>query len=63
MAFMKITKFQITKDSKKIAGIMRDLRKRFFELEIIQSIWEAQNGKAKKYSSANMLIADITKGI
>jgi|GEM_PF-3253087 len=60
---MKITKFQIKKNSKEVASIMRDLRKRFFELEILQSVWEAQTGKVRKYSSANLLIADITKGL
>ncbi|MEI6396979.1 MAG: hypothetical protein WCO48_02830 [Candidatus Taylorbacteria bacterium] len=60
---MKITKSQIAKSSKKVSTIMHDLRKRFFELEILQSVMEAQTGKVRKHSSANMLINEISKGL
>jgi len=60
---MKITKSQIAKSSKKVSTMMHDLRKRFFELEVLQSVMEAQAGKVKKYSSANMLISEIGKGL
>ena len=56
---MKITKAKIKKDAKKISGLMRDLRRQFFELEILQSEWEYENGLGKTYSSVDALMADV----
>ena len=62
---MKITaaKTKIKKQSRKISDMISELRKQFFELEIMQSDWEVRNGKARKYPSANTLIAEVTKGL
>ncbi len=43
--------------------MISELRKQFFQLEMMQSDWEVRNGKAKKYTSANALIAEVTRGL
>ena len=60
---MKITVAKIKKQSKQISTLLGRLRKQFFELEMMQSDWEERNGEAKRYASANALIAEVTKGL
>jgi len=60
---MKIpaTKLKIKKQSKKISGMISELKKEFFALEVMQSKWEADHGLVKPIDSVDEYITRITK--
>lgn len=58
-----ITKAKINKQYKVVTSMMNDLRKKFFELELLEAEWQVQTGRVKEYPSAKALIADITKNL
>ena len=60
---MKMTLAKIKRSHNYITSSMHELKKKFFELEVMQSVWEAEHGKAKRYASANILITNITRGL
>jgi hypothetical protein len=60
---MKIstTTTKIKKQSKKISGMISELKKQFFALEVMQSKWEADHGLMKPIGSVDEYMARITK--
>ena len=58
---MKTSITKIKKQSKEIGMMVHRARKKLFELEIMQSMWESDHGLGKVYNSAEELIATINK--
>jgi len=58
---MKIVASKLKNKSKKISGIINELQKQLFELEVLQSEWEAQHGIMKPIKSGKDYIASILK--
>ena len=60
---MKIstTTTKIKKQSKRISGMISELRKQFFELEVMQSEWESRNGLMKPIKSGKDYVASLLK--
>ena len=57
----KINLSKIRAQAKRINGIVSEGRKKLFELEIMQSVWESDHGLGKKYDSVEKLMEDIHK--
>jgi len=60
---MKIstTTTKIKKQSKRISSMISELRKQFFELEVMQSEWESRQGPMKPIKSGKDYVASILK--
>ena len=58
---MKTVTSKIKDKSKKISGMIGELRKQFFELEVLQSEWEAKSGLMKPIKSGKDYISSLIK--
>lgn len=58
-----MTLAKIIKNRNGIANSMSELKKKFFELEVMQSLWEAQNTTLKPIKSGKEYARSIMKRI